>query len=256
MSGSVEMSARAELFKENFRVRRVRGTRVKICGINNAQDIDICAQLGVDALGFLVGQEKLAADGKVQGHRVSVERAQDLVGAVPPDMSSVLLIHVDSDEEIRRLCRQIRPNVIQVQIEASPRTLRSIKDDFPDLKIVKTFHVTPTSVAAEIVEAVNKFAITLSIDGVLLDSRRSADDGQTGGTGLAHDWRISSAVVKAIPSLPIILAGGLSPSNIATATSLVDPYAVDVMTGAESSRGVKDHEAIRGIVGVVHSLTE
>lgn len=81
----------------------------------------------------------------------------------------------------------------------------------------------------------------MHIDGVLLDSRRSATHHQTAGTGVTHDWSISEAVVRAFPDLHVVLAGGLRPQNLTEAISVVRPYAVDTMTGAESAKGIKDY---------------
>lgn len=245
------MAERCDLFKQNPASGRVRGPRIKICGITSRRDIELCTQIGVDALGFLVGHETLGLDGSVQGHRLSIERAKALVGAAPNQISSVLLIHQTSAEDMLALCRAILPDVIQVQKEVAPETLQEIRDNLPRIKIIKTFHVTPESTSDQVVSAVAAFRRSVAIDGVLLDSRRSASHHQTGGTGVTHDWSISEAVVRAFPDLQIVLAGGLRPQNLTEAISAVRPYAVDIMTGAESARGIKDYEAIRSIVSVV-----
>ncbi|MCP1752054.1 hypothetical protein [Bradyrhizobium elkanii] len=101
------MAERCDLFKQNPASGRVRGPRIKICEITSRRDIEFCTQIGVDALGFLVGHEKLGLDGGVQGHRLSIKREKALVGAVSNQISSVLLIHQTSAEDMLALCRAI-----------------------------------------------------------------------------------------------------------------------------------------------------
>jgi phosphoribosylanthranilate isomerase len=81
------------------------------------------------------------------------------------------------------------------------------------------------------------------VDGIILDKAIRAT-GQVGGTGKTHDWNISKAVVRSI-ALPVILAGGLNPENIAEAIRTVQPYGVDVNSGVSKAGGIKDHEKLR-----------
>src|SRR5688572_2513180 len=115
------MVGQFDLFKQNPASGSGPRTWIKICGTNAQRDIEVCAQLGVDALGFLIGQERLGANGRVQGHWLSVERAKALVELVPSQMSSVLLIHRTTTEDILALCHAICPDIIQVQKEISPQ---------------------------------------------------------------------------------------------------------------------------------------
>jgi phosphoribosylanthranilate isomerase len=88
-------------------------------------------------------------------------------------------------------------------------------------------------------------------DAILLDSRDRSTD-RVGGTGLVHDWSISARIVERI-STPIILAGGLNPTNVARAISTVRPWAVDVNSGVEDSSGMKNEDKVRAFVAAARA---
>lgn len=248
------MSANNVLFPGNSRAVKHMVPQLKICGITRTEDIEFCCQAGVDAVGFLIGEERLSGDGCVQGHRLSVARARALVASVPSEMSAVLLVHATAVEEVIAICDEIRPDAIQLQRrEFCALRLKALQRALPATKIIKTIHVTSGAAFADIAEEVNSIVEGEAADAVLLDSGRRSINGtlQTGGTGLTHDWSISASIVRAHNGrLPIVLAGGLNVQNLRAAISEVRPQAVDIMTGSERAHGVKDYEAIRSLVQI------
>jgi phosphoribosylanthranilate isomerase len=112
----------------------------------------------------------------------------------------------------------------------------------PAVKIVTTVHVIDASSVAAAIEA------AVHADAVLLDTRTST---RIGGTGVTHDWSISRRIRDAIWPRPTILAGGLTPDNVAAAIARVAPYAVDVNSGVSLRRGVKSPERMARFIAAV-----
>jgi phosphoribosylanthranilate isomerase len=229
--------------------------KVKICGINSQKAVTRCTMLGANALGFLVGNERLSKIGEVIGHRISIRRAADLVETVPTHVGSVLLVHLTTVGEVMHLVTAVRPTALQIQADIGLNTLLELRHRCLGVKILKSVHVYPESAAGDIIEQAQLFAHSESIDAILLDSRRSKLSKQTGGTGVTHDWKISAAVVDALDPFPVVLAGGLRPENVRNAIDQVKPRAVDVMTGVENPnvRGIKDFERVQAFIRSVKS---
>jgi phosphoribosylanthranilate isomerase len=211
--------------------------------------------LGANALGFLVGSERLSKTGEIVGHRISIRRAADLVEKVPTYVGTVLLIHANCVAEVVDLVAAVHPSALQVQSEMSIDSLSQLRDRCPEVKIVKSLHVYPGVVEDKIINEAASLAYSKSVDAILLDSRRSKLSKQTGGTGITHDWEISAAVVDALNLFPVVLAGGLRPENVRSAIVQVKPRAVDVMTGVEKqgAKGTKDYTKVQAFVQSVTS---
>jgi phosphoribosylanthranilate isomerase len=236
--------------EENFNTPPVK---VKICGINSQEGVEVAAMLGANALGFLIGDERLSKTGNVIGHRISVRRAANLVKYVPSHVGSVLLIHVRSIDAVVDLVAAVRPTALQIQLDFGLEALSKLRDRFPDIKILKSVHISPESVESDIIGEASVLVHSESVDAILLDSRRSPLSKQTGGTGVIHDWKISAAVVDAVNPFPVVLAGGLRPENVRNAIVQVKPRAVDVMTGVETpkAKGIKDFEKVGAFIQAV-----
>jgi phosphoribosylanthranilate isomerase len=227
--------------------------RVKVCGINSHEGIKLSAMLGANALGFLIGDESLSKTGNVIGHRISVRRAANLVKEVPPHVGSVLLIHVRSIDAVVDLVEAVSPTAIQIQTDMGLEALSELRNRCPEIKIVKSVHISPESIESDIIREAAVLVHSESVDAILLDSRRSPLSKQTGGTGVTHDWKISAAVVDAVSPFPVVLAGGLRPENVENAIVQVKPRAVDVMTGVETpkAKGTKDFEKVEAFIQAV-----
>lgn len=217
-----------------------RYTRVKICGNTCADDVDMAVQYGADAVGFIV-------DVPVDTHRkIPADKAQELVASVPVFVDSVLVIMPDSAESALSLIDMVLPDIVQIHNDLDIDVLSKIKDE-SEIPLIKTISI-PSSLemnATEIAKRTLAYIDSIShiADAALLDTKTKA---LAGGTGTVHDWGISSAIaVKS--SIPVILAGGLNPDNVASAVLEVSPYGVDTASGVETKRK-KDREKVRRFI--------
>ncbi|MFB6171678.1 MAG: phosphoribosylanthranilate isomerase [Haloarculaceae archaeon] len=200
-------------------------TRVKLCGLTNERDLDAAVATGADAVGVI-------ADVPVETPReVPVDAAADLVGRVPPLVTSVLVTMPDDAGAAADLVARIRPDALQVN-GCDPETVAAIRERLS------------VPVLAAVDAAADVAAYADGADAVLLDS---TGDRGAGGTGEVHDWDRARAQVEAL-DVPVVLAGGLTPTNVGDAVDRVAPFAVDVASGVEAAGGRKDHDAMQQFV--------
>ncbi|MEB3193700.1 MAG: phosphoribosylanthranilate isomerase [Cyanobacteriota bacterium] len=206
--------------------------RVKICGVRSLADLQGVLAAGPDGVGFILGARHRTEDA------VSPHRAAELVAALPPFVSSVMVTHLQEAAPIVALALQVRPTTLQLHDAIPPGAIQALRTALPGLKLIQAIHVVSDAAIAEAV------ALEPFVDALLLDSR-TAD--RIGGTGQTHDWRISRRIVEACTK-PVILAGGLTPANLASALAAVGPAGVDVNSGVETAAGDKDPERVRAFV--------
>jgi phosphoribosylanthranilate isomerase len=199
----------------------VSRVRVKICGITGLRDLEAAVAVGVDALGFVF------APGSPR--RLAVEAARSLVGRVPAFVSRVGLFMDQGEDEIARVLRNVPLSLLQFHGREKAGFCRQF--GLPYIK----------AVAMGSADAPERFEQAYpDAAGLLLDSHRA---GQAGGTGQSFDW-------NAIPdlSLPLVLAGGLTPANVREAVRRVRPWAVDVSSGVEDAPGKKNIEKMQQFI--------
>jgi phosphoribosylanthranilate isomerase len=213
--------------------------RVKICGIATIEDARAAAAAGADAIGCLVGLDYEAPD------RVEPETARRIFAALPPFVARVLVTHRTSVEEVVAIALAAAPTVVQLHGEFPLERIPLLRAALPHVAIVKNIHVAGEDALEAAVEA------AAVADAVLLDTKTA---GRIGGTGTPHDWGISARIVQAVP-LPVILAGGLRPENVAEAVARVHPWAVDVNSGTKGPDGRKSHEKIRAFVAAAKEVS-
>lgn len=220
---------------------------VKVCGTTCTEDISVCHALGVDAVGFLVGERKRNPDGSLANDKIALEECRRLIAAVPKNMCGVLLVHSTEIEFVRRQVSLVRPNAIQIQRQISLTDLEVLRRHLPGaVSFIKTVYVAPGSTLEDLLPRCQTLASSDLIDAILLDSKVGRG---TGGKGRTHDWEMSRTIVQKMNDLPIILAGGLNPENVRLAIETVAPYAVDVMSGVrQNGRVDKDYDKIARFV--------
>jgi len=200
--------------------------KVKICGIRTVEDALMAVRLGADAVGVLVGQRYASPD------FLKVDIARDIVSALPPFCSSVLVTHLRHAIEILPLLDHVPVTTVQLHSDISPEDCSALKQRHPNRKYIKSIHVideTSLHIQDPYLDIV---------DALLLDTVNPST-GQIGGTGLAHDWSLSARLVASSP-LPVILAGGLTADNVNSAIVGVHPFGVDVNSGVKNTEGFKD----------------
>ena len=193
-------------------------TRVKVCGITRGEDGLAAARVGVDAVGgvFYPGSPRYVAS----------QRARDITATLPPFVSTVGLF-VDADAAtVAATLQVIRLDYLQFHGAESPEFC--VQFDVPFLKAVR---VKP---GVDLLQ----YAITFSAAKALLLDAFVA--GIHGGTGQGFDWQL----IPLNMPIPVILSGGLAPGNIAQAVRTARPWAVDVSSGVEAEKGIKDADKI------------
>lgn len=201
-------------------------TRVKICGFTQTDDALCAARLGVDAVGLVFYPRSPRS--------VNIEQARGIVSVLPPFVTTVALFVDEKPERIHEVLAQVRVDMLQFHGDESPGFCRAF--GVPYLKAVRMREGIDVAAMAEKYD---------DASGLLLDAYHP---GTKGGTGSRFDWnRIPRHCV-----LPVILAGGLAPGNAAEAIREVQPYALDVSSGVESGKGIKDAEKMASFLREVH----
>ena len=194
------------------------GVRVKICGMTRSVDVQAAIRAGADALGFVfASRSKRVLDKPL---------AAELVAQVPAFISRVGLFMDQDSSEVVSILKQVPLNLLQFHGNEDADYCRQF--GLPYIKAV--------SMASDlaVARAVNDYSDAAAL---LLDSHAP---GGVGGTGAVFNWSLIPAV-----SLPIVLAGGLTPGNVRQAVKQVKPWAVDVSSGVEDSPGIKNDELMR-----------
>ncbi len=207
-------------------------TRIKICGIMNRAELSQAILAGADGVGFIVEIDQ-------SRHRLSAKEAADLIKLVPLFTKSVAVIAPVNVERAVQLALKTGADVLQVHGTLSAADLAELKGRVAQ-KLVATV------AAGSNLDQIRDYAA--SADAVLLDTY---SNGKLGGTGAVHDWNKSAAIVKSL-KVPVILAGGLNPANVAVAIKKVGPYAVDASSGLETG-GKKDPQKIFSFVREVRA---
>ncbi|WP_435175584.1 phosphoribosylanthranilate isomerase [Halorussus sp. AFM4] len=208
-------------------------TRVKICGLTSREDLRAAIDAGADAVGLLV-------DVPVDSPReIDTQRAVELADAVPPFVTTVLVTMPETPERAVELVEAVEPDAVQVHGDIGAGDLAYLT-------------ATVSAQVLKVVDAADPEAARRYddlADGLLVDS---VDDDGAGGTGRTHDWERTAEVAATLDS-PVILAGGLTPGNVADAVRAVEPFGVDVASGVEAAdpadvAGRKDPDAVAEFV--------
>ena len=192
-------------------------TRVKICGITRRQDAEFAVEMGVDALGFVFYSPSPRA--------VTIAQVKDIIEGLPPFVSIVALFVDASEEEVNNCLSELAIDIVQFHGDESAEYCEQFNK--PYMKAIRMKE------GVELTELAERYS---SSSALLLDSYQP---GIPGGTGQAFDWSMIKDIDK-----PIILAGGLTVDNVATAIEQVQPYAVDISGGVEQSKGIKEQQKV------------
>lgn len=193
-------------------------TRVKICGITRSQDALAAARAGADAIGLVFAPES--------PRRVTLAQAVAIAQALPPFVSTVALFVNAERAEVEAVLEGLRPDLLQFHGDETPEYCASF-----GVPYIKAVRIRPG------LDLLQFEAAHGGARGLLLDAYHPQ---RHGGTGERFDWNLIPAGL----TKPVILAGGLTPDNVAEAIRSVRPWAVDVSSGVEASPGIKDRAAI------------
>lgn len=197
-------------------------TRVKICGITNLEDALAAVDAGADALGFV-----LAPEAKKRNRYIERNAALAIIEKLPPFITTVAVTVNESLMDLAGLLTYF--DCVQLHGEEPPEECP------PPHVTIKAFRPGPGFALSDL--------SPYDVRAYLLDAYAGGD---RGGTGRQGDWEFARLAVGS--GKPIILAGGLTPENVAEAVATVRPYAVDTSGGVESAPGKKDHDRIRAFI--------
>ena len=210
-------------------MKPTRIPRVKICCIASVAEAWMAIEHGASAIGLVSAMP--SGPGPIPESLIA-----EIAATVPPGVSSFLLTCQQDAAAIVDQQRRLRVNTIQICDRLPDGSHRELREALPGVSLVQVVHVTgPESVDEAI-------AVAPHVDAVLLDSgNQSLAIKELGGTGRTHDWSLSRKIREAI-NVPIFLAGGLKPHNVAAAIQEVQPYGVDVCSGLRPNGTLDRHK--------------
>lgn len=192
--------------------------KVKICCIASEYEARIAIAHGASAIGLV--SRMPSGPGPIPESRI-----RDIAETVPPGVATFLLTCETTADAIIAQQRFCRTNTLQLVDEVRVGVYDALRDALPGISLVQVIHVRDESALREAV------AVSAKVDAILLDSGQPGlAIKELGGTGRTHDWAVSRSICDSV-DVPVFLAGGLNPDNVAAAISQVAPYAVDVCSG-------------------------
>jgi phosphoribosylanthranilate isomerase len=212
-------------------------TRIKICGITRDEDLRSAVALGADALGFVFYPKS--------PRFVTAQQAARLASALPPYVSAVALFVNPTLEQVQEVVRVAPVALIQFHGDESPEACAAIAGAVAR-PFVRAFRVRPDTSAPDLLECELAYrAASPWFSGLLLDTYVDA----YGGAGKVFDW---SLIPKELAPR-VVLSGGLSVQNATEAVVRVRPYAVDISSGVEQAKGIKDARKMAAFIAAVRA---
>jgi phosphoribosylanthranilate isomerase len=211
--------------------------RVKICCIGSLEEAWVAINHGASALGLV--SEMPSGPGVIAESLIA-----EVARRMPPFVSSVLLTSKRSPSEIIEQHLRCGTNALQICDELDLHGLDEVVRALPGVDIIRVIHVRSEGSIEE------AETVAPHVNAILLDSgSKGGSMVELGGTGRTHDWDVSRRIVEAV-GVPVILAGGLNPGNVAEAIKLVKPYAVDVCSGVRTG-GRLDSDKLQSFMSQV-----
>jgi phosphoribosylanthranilate isomerase len=217
-------------------------TWIKICGITNLEDALTAVDAGADALGFVFYQKS--------PRRIDAGKAREIVQKLPAKIEKIGVFVDDPVEQIREIARQVGLTAVQIYVDGRERKrdqeLLLLNESETDPKVIVAFQAEQLEGEDLSVTAIKKTFYALMLD--------SGSNTMPGGTGKTFQWNKAQAMIQFLSvSVPMIVAGGLTPTNVTEAIHILKPWGVDVSSGVEAKPGKKDPDKVRGFVQAVRS---
>lgn len=206
---------------------------IQIAGIVDEREAQLMMACGVNYLGFPLRLP-------VNKEDLSEEEAANIIRSIQPPFYSVLITYLYKANEIIQFADVLNTSIVQIHGDITIDELRKLKERKKEITIIKSLVIGENNFdnLKKIISEDSEF-----VDAFITDTY-DPSSGASGATGKTHDWSISKQLVQ-LSSKPVILAGGLTPENVADAIFEVKPAGVDVHTGVEKSNGRKDIERVK-----------
>ena len=215
---------------------------IKICATTNLDDARGALDAGANALGFILTESP---------RQIAPEKAAEIIAALPPSIEKIGVVVNESPEALAKLATDTGLTGLQLQGDEPAEQLPEYRRALGLRKIIKTLQARELLADPAKLEAY--LLVRESYDGILLDSGSAAT---RGGTGQTFDWNAMLPLVERIKEvMPVVIAGGLNPENVAEAVRLFDPCGVDVVSGVEREVGRKDAAKMRAFVEAARGAT-
>ena len=209
-------------------------TKVKICGLKDAANLQVAIEGGADYVGLVFYEPS--------PRFVSTQIAENLAAQIPDFVKTVGLFVDPADSDLEHILDRVKLDMIQLHGDETLERISAIKKKF-DFEIIKAHRIA----SKKDIEMSQKYE---DVADYLMFDARVEGESLPGGTGKSFDWEI---LAGHDPKIPRFLAGGLTPENVTKAIRTCRPDAVDVSSGVESARGIKDPEKIRAFLRAVKS---
>jgi len=207
---------------------------IQMAGIRNVNDALMCVDCGVNIIGLLVGQAHTSDD------FISKELARAIKIALPLEIKTTLITHLENAREIIEIAKFIEVDYIQLHSYISESEVEIIRKELPDKKLLRLIHI------GEDGKILNDIKSIKYVDFYFTDSINTKTN-QVGGTGLTHNQETDKMLVETLEK-PVFIAGGLTPENVAEAIRVCKPYGVDVNSGCRAKDGSRDKEKVIAFV--------
>ena len=218
---------------------------VKICGITSIHDARLAADAGANYVGVLV-------DVAVSQRTRSATQAAEIASESP--IPTVLLMYNRTTSDIQEIVSQIRPFAVQLLGQESPQQVEELSDTVP-CQLWKSVYLpagSPENVDLPAVRAEMQAYRDAGANFLLFDSvDMSLEKPRYGGTGKTCDWHVAAELISGSP-LPVFFAGGIRPENVKAAIETIRPHGIDLCSGVEASKGIKDPHKLEQLMEQVN----
>ncbi|MCK5594931.1 phosphoribosylanthranilate isomerase [bacterium] len=228
--------------------------KIKICGITNLKDIELVSSSGADYAGILVNVS-------ASKRSVDMKKAKNLCSKAR--IPVVILLWQPTFEEVEIVYNKLKPYAFQLLSQESPELVCEIKSKIPDVVVWKSIHLPSSEQGiaqdvdiniGDMRTRINTY-VNSGADVILVDTvYKSGNSVQHGGTGKISDWNTVAKLTENLDA-SVFLAGGIKPSNVRDAINQVNPYGIDVASGVEKEKGIKDPEKVMELIKITRSFS-
>lgn len=209
---------------------------VKICGNTSFEDAMLAADAGADAVGFVFATSP---------RQVTADQVAKITPKLPGSLEKIGVFVDSGFEEIEATATACGLTGVQLHVGGGSEVAASLRGRFgTELRILRVLHFGPDLMERAVLAADDR-----SVDAILIDSRTAT---AVGGTGITFDWNAAQSVFRG-SGTRLVVAGGLTPLNVAEAIGKLRPWGVDVVSGVEAEPGRKDPKKVRDFVRIARS---